>query len=319
MFTRKLGRSNIEVSAMGLGCWTIGGPWSGADGHAMGWGQVDDAESIRAIRRALDLGINFLDTAANYGTGHSERILGQALAGRRDKVVIATKFGHIINEETRTVHVDDDALLGNIRQDCEDSLRRLNTDYIDIYQLHVGRYDTAKAVRVVEVLEELVSEGKIRAYGWSTNDPDRARVFAQREHCAAIQHTMYVFHPSEDVLAVCDEYDVGSISRSPLGSGILTGKFTKNSVITDPQQWRARIDFGKEEELDQLDAIRDILTCNDRTLAQGALAWIWARSERTVPIPGFRTVAQVEENARAMEFGPLSDEQVATIDEILGH
>ena len=319
MFTRKLGKSNIKVSAMGLGCWAIGGPWTWSDGRAMGWGQVDDAESVRAIHRALDLGINLFDTAANYGAGHSERILGRTLAGRRDKVVIATKFGHVINEETRVMYSDDDVLLENIRQDCENSLRRLNTDYIDIYQLHVGRYDTAKAVSVVEVLEELVSEGKIRAYGWSTNDPDRARVFAQREHCAAIQHTMYVFHPSKDVLAVCDEYDVGSISRSPLGSGILTGKLTKNSVITDPQQWRARIDFGKEEELDQLDAIRDILTCNDRTLAQGALAWIWARSERTVPIPGFRTVAQVEENARAMEFGPLSDEQIATIDEILGH
>lgn len=303
---------------MGLGCWTIGGPWSGADGRAMGWGQVDDAESIRAIQRALDLGINFFDTAANYGAGHSERILGQALAGRRDKVIIVTKFGHIINEETRTVYADEDALLGNIRQDCEDSLRRLDTDYIDIYQLHAGRYGTVEAVEVIEVLEELVSEGKIRAYGWSTNDPERARVFAQREHCAAIQHTMYVFYPSEDVLAVCDEYGVGSISRSPLGSGILTGKFTKDSVITDPQQWRARIDFGKEEELDQLDAIRDILTSNGRTLVQAALGWIWAHSERTVPIPGFRTVAQVEENARSMEFGPLSAEQMTAIDEILG-
>jgi aryl-alcohol dehydrogenase-like predicted oxidoreductase len=130
MFTRTLGRSNIEVSALGLGCWAIGGPWSWSDGRAMGWGQVDDAESARAIHKALDLGVSFFDTAANYGAGHSERILGQALAGRRDRVVIATKFGHVVDEETRVVH-DDDVLLENIRQDCENSLRRLGTDYID--------------------------------------------------------------------------------------------------------------------------------------------------------------------------------------------
>jgi aryl-alcohol dehydrogenase-like predicted oxidoreductase len=197
-----LGKSGIEVSAMGMGCWAIGGPWTWSDGRAMGWGQVDDAESIRAIHAALDLGINFFDTAANYGAGHSERVLGQALVGRRDQAVIATKFGHIIDEQTRVVTGDDDAVLENIRQDCENSLRRLDTDYIDIYQLHAGNYDPVKAVGLLEVLEELVAEGKIRAYGWSTNDTDRARVFAQGEHCAAIQHTMYVFRLSEDILSV---------------------------------------------------------------------------------------------------------------------
>lgn len=316
MFTRKLGKSNIKVSAMGLGCWAIGGPWTWSDGRAMGWGQVDDAESIRAVHRALDLGINLFDTAANYGAGHSERILGQALAGRRDKVVIATKFGHVINEETRVVYDDNDVLLGNIRRDCENSLRRLNTDYIDIYQLHAGAYDPVKAVEVVEVLEELVSEGKIKTYGWSTNDPDRARVFAQGEHCAAIQHLLHIFHSSDDMLAVCHKYNVGSINRSPLVSGLLTGKFSENSKIADPQEWRSRIDFAEKdvaEFLKQLDTLRDVLTSDGRTLAQAALGWIWTHSERTVPIPGFKTVEQVEENARAMEFGPLSDEQMAAV------
>jgi aryl-alcohol dehydrogenase-like predicted oxidoreductase len=315
MFTRTLGRSNIEVSALGLGCWAIGGPWSWSDGRAMGWGQVDDAESARAIHKALDLGVSFFDTAANYGAGHSERILGQALAGRRDRVVIATKFGHVVDEETRVVH-DDDVLLENIRQDCENSLRRLGTDYIDVYQLHAGSYDPSKAIAVVEVLEELVREGKIRAYGWSINDPERARVFTQGEHCAAIQHVVNLFNPADDILAVCDEYDVGSINRSPLGAGLLTGKYTKESVIADPQEWRSRIDFrDAEEEFDKLNTLRNVLTSDGRTLAQAALGWIWARSERTIPIPGFKTMKQVEENARAMEFGPLNAEQMATIAE----
>lgn len=134
MFTRRLGRSDLEVSAMGLGCWAIGGPWTWDD-EPCGWGQVEDAESIRAIHFALDSGINFFDTAANYGCGHSERILGQAVADRRDRVVLATKFGYIIDEEHRIV-VETEDVAPRIRQECEDSLRRLNTDYIDLYQFH---------------------------------------------------------------------------------------------------------------------------------------------------------------------------------------
>ena len=139
MFKRRLGRSNLEVSAMGLGCWAIGGPWDWleADGSKgpVGWGQVDDAESIRAIHYALDAGINFFDTAANYGCGHSERILSQAIAGRRDKVILATKFGYVVDEEKRIVTETED-VVRRIRQECESSLRNLQTDYIDLYQFH---------------------------------------------------------------------------------------------------------------------------------------------------------------------------------------
>jgi aryl-alcohol dehydrogenase-like predicted oxidoreductase len=165
MFKRYLGRSNLAVSAMGLGCWAISGPrdWLEADGsrEPAGWGQVDDAESIRAIPYALDAGINFFDTAANYGCGHSERILSQAIAERRDKVILATKFGYLMDEEQRIV-MDTEEILPRIRQECEGSLRRLQTDYIDLYQFHVGDYDPEKAAAVRDVLESLVGEGKIR-------------------------------------------------------------------------------------------------------------------------------------------------------------
>jgi aryl-alcohol dehydrogenase-like predicted oxidoreductase len=319
MFKRKLGRSGIDISAMGMGCWAIGGPWWWSDGRAMGWSQVDDAESTRAIHAALDLGITFFDTAANYGAGRSERILGRALAGRRDQVVIATKFGHIIDEETKIVDGDDDLLLDNIRHDCENSLRRLNTDYIDVYQLHAGSYPAEEAVAVRDELQALVAEGKIRAYGWSTDHVDRARVFAQGQHCASIQFSLSVFHDNPQMRALCGEFDVGSINKKPLSSGILTGKFTPESTF--PQDdFRRILDFQEERYarmLRQVDQLRQVLTSGGRTLAQGAIAWIWARSERAIPIPGFKTVAQVEENAGAMAFGPLSQEQMHQVEQIL--
>ncbi|NOZ27675.1 MAG: aldo/keto reductase [Chloroflexi bacterium] len=319
MFTRVLGRSGVEVSAMGLGCWAIGGPFY-RDGKPVGWGQVDDDESIRAIHRALDLGVTFFDTADVYGCGHSERILGQALAGRRDQVVIATKFGNVFDEATRQI-IGTDASPEYIRRACEASLRRLNTDYIDLYQLHIGNYDLERAPAVRDALEELVAEGKIRSYGWSTDDPDRARVFAQGPHCVAIQQRLNILEGNEETLAVCEEYNLASVNRGPLGMGLLTGKFTPDSELPEDDVRRTQgWDFREgrtAERLKMLEKLRGILTRDGRTLAQAALGWLWARSEKTIPIPGFKTVQQVEENVGAMRFGPLSDEQMREIEELL--
>jgi aryl-alcohol dehydrogenase-like predicted oxidoreductase len=325
MEKRHLGRSKIEVSAMGMGCWAIGGPWTMYEGSPQqieiqaGWGDVDDTESIKAIHNALDMGINFFDTAANYGAGHSERILGRAIADRRDDVVIATKFGYFIDEEKRRIVKDDDAVVGNVRQHCEDSLRRLDTDYIDLYQLHVGGYPAEQAGEVRDALEDLVAEGKIRAYGWSTDHPERARVFAEGEHCATTQHRLNVLMDATEMLALCDEYDMGSINKSPLMMGILTGKFTTDSTFPANDvrhDWSFR-EGWQADSLNSLDSLRQVLSSDGRSLAQGALGWVWARSERTIPIPGFKNRKQMEENAEAMEFGPLSDEQMRQIDEVL--
>ncbi len=168
---RALGRSGLEVSAVGFGCWAIGGQFTdSATGAPVGWGETDDAESAAALRRAFELGITFFDTADVYGTGHSERILGQALAGHRDEVVIATKFGNTFDSERRTM-TGQDASPSYIRQACADSLRRLDTDRIDLYQLHLGDLPIAQAEDVVGTLEELAADGLIRSYGWSTDDP----------------------------------------------------------------------------------------------------------------------------------------------------
>lgn len=323
MLRRRMGKSGFEVSAMGMGCWAIGGPWTweqpGEDPFPAGWGKIDDRESIRAIHTALDLGINFFDTAANYGAGHSEKILGQAINSQRDKVYIATKFGHVVDEVEKVVHKDDDQILSNVRQDCENSLRRLGTDYIDIYQLHEASYDPEKAPLVMGVLEDLVEEGKIRFYGWSTDLPDRARLFVEGEHCTAIQFALNINHDNPEMRTLCADYDQGGINKNPLNQGILTGKFNADSTFPE-NDIRHGLSFNEgvpADRLKQLDAIREVLTARGHTLAQASLAYIWALDERMVPIPGFKTVQQVEENAGALELGPLSDEQLRQIDEIL--
>ncbi len=321
MFTRTLGRSGIAVSAMGLGCWAIGGPWWDKlrCGAPAGWGQVDDDESIRAIQSAVDAGITFFDTADNYGCGHSEKILGRALAGRRGEITIATKFGYVCDKTTRQM-IGSDASPQYIRRACEASLRRLNTDYIDLYQFHIHDYDIERAAEVRDALEELVAEGKIRWYGWSTNHLARARVFAQGPHCTAIQHHLNILEGNMAILSLCEEFDLASICRGPLSMGLLTGKFNAESKLpSDDVRSDWNLCDGEEARLlEQLDKLQCTLTADGRTLAQAALGWLWARSERTIPVPGFKTVAQVEENVRAAEWGPLSKEQLDQIERLLG-
>ncbi len=321
---RTLGRSGIEVSALGMGCWAIGGLfWRGET--PLGWGEVDDEQSIRAIHAALDRGVNFFDTANVYGAGHSERVLGRALAGRRSQVVIATKFNALFDENTRQV-TGTDASPAGIRQACEQSLRRLDTDYIDLYQFHDSGFEAEKALPVRETLETLLKQGKIRAYGWSTDFPDRAEVFAQGPGCTAIQLQLNVLDDNPDVIAICEKHNLAAINRGPLAMGLLTGKYTANTKASADDvrgekspDWMKYFTTGRPnpEWLAKRDAIREILTSRGRTVAQGALAWLWARSPQTIPIPGFRTVKQVQENTGAMEFGPLTPQQKHEIAKLL--
>jgi aryl-alcohol dehydrogenase-like predicted oxidoreductase len=322
---RTLGRSGIEVSALGFGCWAIGGEWQAADGQPLGWGKVDDEESVRAIRRALDLGVTFFDTADTYGAGHSERILGRALGKRRADVVLATKWGNVFDEETRTLTGSDDSP-AYVRRALTASLKRLGTDYVDLYQLHLSDADPERAARLRDTCEELVGEGLIRAYAWSTDDPFRAAVFAEGEHCAAVQHTFNIFQGAPELLELCEESDLASINRSPLAMGLLSGRHRAGRVLeagdirNRPPTWLQgfKENAGADEDwVAKVEALREVLTSNGRTPAQGALAWLWARSPRTVPIPGFRSVAQAEENAGAIAKGPLTYRELTEVDRIL--
>jgi aryl-alcohol dehydrogenase-like predicted oxidoreductase len=310
---------------LGFGCWAIGGEWQAADGQPLGWGKVDDEESVRAVRRALDLGVTFFDTADVYGTGHSERLLGRALGRRRAEVTLATKWGNVFDEHTRTLTGSDDTP-EYARRALTASLARLGTDHIDLYQLHLSDADPARAAELRDACEEFVREGLITAYGWSTDDPERAAVFAAGEHCAAVQYRANVLQDAPEMHALCEKADLTGVIRSPLAMGLLGGRKRGDrapeagDIRSRPPAWLPGFGDGTGADpawLARVEALREMLTSDGRTPAQGALAWLWARGPRTVPIPGFRSVAQAEENAGALAKGPLDEAQMAEVDRIL--
>ena len=326
--SRVLGRSGIEVSEVGFGCWAIGGPYtdSTSGGIPVGWREADEAESAAALRRAFELGITFFDTADVYGGGHSERVLGRALAGHRDEVVIATKFGNTFDAGRRTM-TGQDVSAAYVRRACEESLRRLGTDRIDLYQLHLGRLSIARAQEVAGTLEDLAADGMIRSYGWSTDDPERAASFAKGPHCAAVQPELHVLAEAPAMLEVCDAWDIASINRQPLAMGLLTGKYHAASRLPAGDvrgpggpSWMEYFTDGRPapELLARLGAIRDVLTSGGRTLAQRGVDTLRAGGARTVPIPGIRTMAQAEQNAATLRLGPLPATAIAEIGRLLG-
>ena len=322
-FTRPLGRSGLSVSALGLGGWAIGGPFL-FEGKQDGWGEVDDRESTRAIRRAIDLGVTLFDTADVYGIGRSERVLGEAIAGRRADVVIATKFGCTYDEAKGAV-VGTDVSPAYIARACEASLKRLATDYIDLYQLHVGSLPAAEATAAGEALERLAERGKIRFFGWSTDDPVAARSWLDFPHYTAVQFGLNLFDDAPEMVKAAEENRLAGLSRGPLAMGFLTGKFGPDTVFSENDvrgagfSWVTHFKDGRPLPvfLRKLDAVRQILTSRGRTPAQGALAWIWGRSPATIPIPGFKNTRQAEDNAGAIASGPLTPQEMREITAIL--
>jgi aryl-alcohol dehydrogenase-like predicted oxidoreductase len=313
---RRLGRSGIEVSALGLGTARIGGLGWQRDDLTVHYQQDQVDAAIRAIHRALDLGIDFFDTADVYGAGHSERVLGQALTGRRHQVVIATKFGETFDEQTGQ-HTEEELSPAYIRRACQASLRRLDTDYIDLYLFHIRDYDLERAAKVRDTLEDLVDQGKIRAYGWSTDDLERARFFAQGNHCTAIEHRLNIMMDAPQMLALCDEHDLASINRIPLAMGMLSGRWTAGTQLPDDDRRSEFFEIPRFlHDLETVRTMGQVLTRDGRSHIQAALGWIWARSPRTVPVPGFRTLEHVEEDAGAMRLGPLSEEQMQEIQDL---
>ena len=324
MENRMLGGSGIFVSPLGLGGWAIGGPFT-LDGHQDGWGQVDDAESIRAIHRAVDLGVTLFDTADAYGTGHSEEVLGKALKELRHDVVIATKGGFTYDREQRAL-IGQDWSPAYIRRALEASLKRLCTDYVDLYQLHTGYIPDEAVEPVFLEMERMKQEGKLRAYGWSTYTREKVDLFAAKTRGTVIQTKANVFSYDAEAISACENHGFACLNNSPLAMGFLSGKFSQathfetDDVRASAFDWTEYFEDGKPkpEFLARMARVRDVLTSGGRTAAQGALAWLWAKSVVNIPIPGFKTLAQAEENARAMAFGPLSGEQLLQIDEALG-
>jgi aryl-alcohol dehydrogenase-like predicted oxidoreductase len=315
MVKRTLGRSGIEVSGLGMGCWAIGGTHVDAEGNRSGWGKTDDAESIRTVHAALDAGITLFDTAEAYGKGHSEDLLGRCLQGRRAHVVIATKFSLPYIEGRPAAEVEAD-----IRHRLAGSLGRLRTDYIDIYQCHNGTYPPAEAPVVRDICQKLAEEGSIRWYGWSTDDAQRAAVFAEGPHCTSIQFRLNVLQRNDPMLALLAEQGLAGLNKGPLIKGMLTGKFTHETTFpeTDVRGRFWDLAEGYEAELlDRFEQVREVLASTGRSLAQASLGWIWAHDPNAVPIPGCKTVRQVQDNAGSLQHGPLPAETMQRIEKIL--
>lgn len=307
---------------LGLGCWAIGGPFF-ADGHAVGWGEVDDAVSKAAIKTAIDLGVRHFDTAQAYGCGHSEMVLGEALQDHPD-VAIATKIGIDIDTETKelTGHITDPAL---VRQSIDASRKRLGRDRIDLVLHHVNEMDIETARPTFDMLAELHTEGVIGAYGWSTDFPQSTKAFADHPGFTAVEHAMNVFRPAGYMVPVVEDLGLLSLIRSPLAMGVLGGRydaateFSKDEIRGSNRGWQDYFKDGKitDAYLAQLNATRDVLTSDGRSLAQGALAWLWARTPNAMPIPGFRTPEQATDLCGALAHGPLSASQMAEIETLL--
>jgi aryl-alcohol dehydrogenase-like predicted oxidoreductase len=305
---------------MGMGCWGIGGPFWDRGGW-MGYGDVEDAESVHAVHRALDLGVTLFDVSDVYGCGRAERVLGEALKGRRDEAVLVVEFGYRFDEGSRKV-LGTDLTPGYVHEACEASLKRLGTERLDFYLLHPYECPLPQALEIREALERLVSEGKIGWYGWCTEVPENVRAFAEGPHCSVAPMLFNLLDRSDELLTLSAELNLAPIVRRPLGMGLLTGKFDSGSTLPE-NDMRRRFgwDFragAQTEHLALIESLRPMLQRGGRTLAQGALGWLWARDPALVPIPGCKTVAQVEENAGALCRAPLDPETMREIETVLG-
>ncbi len=312
MELRRLGRGGIKVSPLGLGMARMAGlGWR--EDIAPPYPSQATRDAVRQIQAAIDLGVTLFDTADSYGPGLSERILGEALRGRQEGIVVITKFG-----EDPTPDQEDPWSLGagNVERKCEASLRRLGVECIDLYLLHRRDYPLERAPALMEALEELVRAGKIRYYGWSTDDVERARLFAGGEHCIAIEHRLNVFNDNAAMLDLCREKDLASLNRVPLLMGVLTGRWSPETKL---EQGDRRAPWFEDEGFLKLLAcargIEPYLASDGRSCVQGALGWIWARSPLTIPLPGFRNMEQMQELVHARQFGPLPSDVMQAIAE----
>jgi len=324
-FKSIMDKKGITLSPLGFGCWAIGGEFY-LFGQYDGWGDIDDNESILAIRKGYELGVTFFDTADVYGTGHSETILGKAVKPFRHKVALATKFGYTYNEELKEVN-GTNVTKKYIRQALLSSLKRLDTDYIDLYQLHVGDISKEELFELIDTFEELVKEGLILSYGWSSGNEELLSQFAKNSNASAIQHRYNIFEGNKNLISLAEKNNLLSIVNSPLAMGLLTGKYLPTSKIQGKDvrssgfDWVPYFKNGKPDKTytDKLSAIREILTSDGRTLTQGALAWLWGVSKNNLPIPGFKNCKQAEENAKAISFGPLNKLQMDTINDLINN
>jgi len=307
----ELGRTGYNVSEVSFGAWAIGGSW----------GSVSEEDAIAALHKAIDLGVNFIDTADVYGDGRSERLIAQALKNRSEKVIVATKAGRRLSP-----HVADGYNKANLTQFVERSLKNLDTDCLDLLQLHTPPTPTFYRPDVFGALDDLVQAGKIRYYGVSVEKVEEAIAAMNYEGVQTVQiiFNMFRHRPSELFFELAKKNKVGILARVPLASGLLTGKMKPNSQFADDDHRKFNrhgeaFDMGEtfsgvdyDTALKAVDKLRDLVPEN-ATMAQMALRWILMFDAVSCVIPGAKNPSQAEDNAKASDLAPFTDEMMKTV------
>ncbi len=306
MHTRKLGREGLEVAQLGLGCM----------GMSEFYGDSDEDEAIATIRRALDLGVTFLDTADMYGSGANERLVGRAIEGRRDEVVLATKFGNVRGPNGERLGIRGDA--DYVREACDASLERLGVDHIDLYYQH--RVDPNVPIEeTVGAMKELVEAGKVRYLGLSEAGAETIRRAHAVHPITALQseYSLWSRDIEQEILPTLRELGIGFVAYSPLGRGFLTGAFKSPDDLDEGDFRRQSPRFEREAFEHNMELVRAVERMAEEKgakPAQVALAWVLAKGEDIVPIPGTKRRKYLEQNVGALEFELTADE-VAQLDD----
>ena len=307
MQSRKLGAAGPEVSAEGLGCM----------GMSEFYGSADEAEAREVINRALDLGVTLLDTADMYGPFTNEKLVGEAIAGRRDEVVLATKFGLVRGESGERLGIRGDA--DYVRKCCEDSLRRLGVERIDLYYQH--RVDPGVPIEeTIGAMAELVEAGKVAHLGLSEAAPETIRRAHATHPITALQteYSLWSRDPEDEILPTVRELGIGFVPYSPLGRGFLTGRFRSPEDLPENDFRRVNPRFEGENfdrNLELVGRVEEIAAEKGVSAGQLALAWVLAQGEDVVPIPGTKRLSYLEQNVAAVEI-ELSEEDLRRIDEV---
>lgn len=315
--------NGATVPRMGLGTWAAGGMMIWPHGPSS-YGSISRDDAIAGIRLAYDLGLRIFDTAAAYGAGNSELIVGEALADK-DDVVIVTKCGYIGDPVTRVIEQPDDLSPAGIRRGVEGSLKRLGRSSVDVVLLHHNELALDLARPVFDTLEAMRTEGLMTCYGWSCDFVPLVSAVADYPGFKVVEHDLNVFDTAPEMLALIEARGLYSLARMPLAMGLLSGKYGRKATLggTDVRAssaaWMKYFKAGAANEhyLAILDKIAPLLTAYGRSMPQGALAWVLGASERTIPIPGFTSTAQIRDNVEAVRQGRLSADTMARLREIV--